>query len=184
MKQVKLIRSESSTYGGDLLKTRKGRSRGRPIDTKRSMHLVLRSSKAKGTWSFRSSRNSKRVYEIITKFSSRYAIHILSMANVGNHLHFHIQLTHRQTYKPFIRAITSAIAMAVTGVSRWNKTAANGLKPSRLHFWDQRPFTRIIIGFRAILNLTDYIRINQLEGLGYTRSVARHIITTRNETPT
>jgi hypothetical protein len=52
--QTPLFKNESnSSYGGSLLTTRKGRLHGRPLDTKNSMHLVLRSSKVKGEWSFK-----------------------------------------------------------------------------------------------------------------------------------
>jgi len=91
------------------------------------------------------------------------------MANVGNHLHLHIKLTHRLGYKPFIRAITSAIAMAVTGTSRWKPLK----KSNSDRFWDYRPFTRVLQSFREYLNLQDYIEINQFEGLGHDRVSVR-----------
>lgn len=134
------------------------------------MHLVLRSTRAKGGLSFKTAKNSKAISGIVGKFGKKYGVQIVSLANVGNHLHFQIKLGNRFAYKPFIRAITAAIAMAVSGVSRWNK--GNGDK-----FWDRRPFTRIVDGgLRAILTLRDYIRLNQLEGFGYKRDTARIII--------
>lgn len=171
MKQLNLLRNEPKAYGGSLLKTRKGRSRGRPLATKQSMHLVLRSSKAKGEWSFRKPENRRKISALIDKFGTRYGVRILSLANVGNHLHIQIQLTVRHGYKPFIRALTSAIAMAVTGINRWTAKAGQ-----RLKFWDYRPFTRVIIGYRALLTLKDYIRINQIEGVGISREHARMIV--------
>ncbi|NJM10240.1 MAG: hypothetical protein HC883_05100 [Bdellovibrionaceae bacterium] len=83
-------------------------------------------------------------------------------------LHLHIQLTNRFTYKAFIRGSTAAIAMAVTGASRWNKL--------KIKFWDYRPFTRVVIGRRAVLSLRDYIRVNRLEGQGYDRGHARLVV--------
>lgn len=167
MKQLHLLKAQPSAYGGQLLKTRKGRSRGRPLATKSSMHLVLRSSLAKGEWSFRRPKNQAKIRSLLKKFSERYGVRILSLANVGNHLHLHLQLTRRDGYRPFIRALTGAMAMAITGVNRW--TAKIGKK---LRFWDYRPFTRIVVGFRALLGLRDYIRINQLEGEGVNRAQA------------
>lgn len=168
MKQLKLLKNEASDYGGDLLKTRKGRSRPRPLDTRCTMHLVLRSTRARGAWSFRLPTNEKRIKELVQRFSKKYAVRVLSIANVGNHLHFHIRLTNRHLYRPFIRALTAAIAMAVTGASRW--------KPLDGRFWDYRPFTRIVKSFRAFLNLRDYIWINQLEGRGVSRAEAYWIV--------
>jgi len=39
-----------------------------------------------------------------------------------------------------------------------------------------RPFSRIVRGFKANLNLRDYIAINKLEGFGYGRSDAAYIV--------
>lgn len=148
---------------------RKGRQGPRPLDTKNTMHLVLRSSKAKGEWSFR--RHKMKINKIIDKFAARYGVRILSVANVGNHLHLHIKLGNRFTYTAFIRALTSALMMAVTGASRW-KPFTEG------KFWDYRPFTRIITGLRAFLTMRNYIEINQMEAAGHDRHYARLVVET------
>lgn len=166
--QLKLLKNEPKAYGGELLKKRKGRSGPRPLDTKNSMHVVLRSSYAKGGWSFRVGENPKKVDRILKKFSVKYGVRILSVANVGNHLHLHIQLGTRFGYKPFIRAVTAAIAMAITGMSRW--------KNLKIKFWDLRPYTRVVVGREAWRHLTKYIRLNQLEGMGYARDVAKIVL--------
>jgi hypothetical protein len=166
MKQLALLKNQNSAYGGELLKTRAGRSRPRPLSTRETLHVVLRSTKAKGDHSF--TRHRAKVQEILTRFSKKYGVRVLSYANVGNHLHFHIKLSNRFLYAPFIRALTGAIAMAVTGASRW--------KPSESKFWDYRPFTRVVKSFRAFLNLNDYIKINQYEGYGYSRRQARFFV--------
>ncbi len=94
LKQLKLLKNEPLAYGGVLRNSRKGRF-ARPLDTKNT--------------------NEKKILGVIEKFSKKYAVKIISMANVGNHLHFQIKLSNRFGYKPFIRAITSAIAMKITG---------------------------------------------------------------------
>jgi REP element-mobilizing transposase RayT len=166
--QQNLFKGNAKQYGGSLLKTRKGRLHGRPISTQYSMHFVLRSSQAKGPWSL--GRHREKIKSILEKFAAKNGVILKSSANVGNHLHIHLQLTSRHAYRAFIRAVTSAIMMAVTGVSRWSRT-----KLER-KFWDLRPFSRIVIGFRATLALKDYIAINQLEGYGVHRANARFII--------
>jgi len=166
MKQGEFFKKTEKAYGGDLRKKRKGRAGARPLATRTSMHLVLRSSQAKGPWSF--VRHRKKIAEVVARFSQKYGVKIISMANTGNHLHIHLRLTNRFTYRPFIRAVTAAIAMAVTKASRWNKL---GIK-----FWDYRPFTRVVIGLRDFLNMRDYVRINQMEGQGYDRTHARLVI--------
>lgn len=168
-KQSELFIKQSLSYGGELLKTRKGRSYARPIDAKHSMHLVLRSTKAKGEYSFKKAKNSQAIHRIFKKFTTKYGVKIISLGNAGNHLHLEIKLAHRSTYKPFIRAVTAAIAMALSGVSRW--------KPSELgKFWDYRPFTRVVIGYMAKLQLRDYIKVNEWEGVGLNRFQARRLV--------
>jgi putative transposase len=185
-KQLDMLPKNQHAYGGSLRSTRKGRTGPRAISTKYSMHLVLRSTRAVGAWSFR--KHDLKIKAITQKFSVKYGVKILSLANAGNHLHMQIQLTTRHTYKAFIRALTGAIAMAVTGASRWQplKTliASNvKINTSTAGFWDYRPFSRIVIGFKALLTLKDYIQINRLEGHGYDRNQARLLIAWSKDPP-
>ncbi len=166
--QLELLKRQPSAFGGSLMTTRRGRQGRRPLATKSTMHMVLRSTKAVGDWSFRKPKHAAKITGIINKFAAKYGVKVLSLANVGNHLHLHLKLSKRQTYKPFVRAITAAIAMAVTGASRWQKAKAK--------FWDYRPYTRIVEGLKAFLTLKDYIEINQWEGQGYSRERARLFI--------
>lgn len=168
-KQLRLLKNEPLAHGGILRNSRNGRF-ARPLDTKNTMHLVLRSSKATKDWSFKRPKNERKITEIVAKFSVKYGIKIISMANVGNHLHFQIKLSNRFGYRPFIRAVTSAIAMKITGFNRWTAQEKEKLK-----FWDYRPFTRVVLGFKAFLKLKDYIQINEIEGHGPTKVEARFI---------
>ncbi len=170
--QKEFFKKQELAYGGELLKKRNGRVSGRPIVTRHTMHLVLRSSRAKGKWSFLEPKNKVITREILKKFAAKYGVKLLHGANVGNHIHLEIQLTNRYTYKPFIRAVTAAIAMKITGVSRWKTKAQVGITK----FWDLRPFTRVVVGRRAQLSLKDYIKINRLEGQGFKRDIAKVLI--------
>lgn len=164
----KVYPQDPTAYGGILLRKRKARMKGRPFDTRQSMHLVLRSSQAKGEWSFSKKHHNNKISHIVSKFSEKYSVKVLSMANVGNHLHFHIKFSTVTAYKKFIRSITSAIVMAITKVNKFKKL--------KKHFWDLRPYTRIVFGQRARLTLQNYIEINQLEGQGWSRAEAIEII--------
>lgn len=171
--QLQFLKREKDAYGGELYKTRAGRSRGRPLATRHSMHIVLRSSKAKGSLAFNKPENEKWVRFYLQKFSKKFAVTVHSIGIVGNHIHLHIQLFKRQLYRGFIRALTSAIAIAVYKNHRWNDEYK--IKP-RPRFWDYRPFSRIVAGVRSFLNLQDYVRINQLEGYGHFRGEARFFV--------
>jgi hypothetical protein len=172
VKQLEMLKKQNSAYGGELMKSRQGRARPRPLSTRDTLHVVLRSSRAKGDWSFAKRENRTKVHEILQRFSRKYGVRVLSYANVGNHLHFHVKLSNRYLYAPFIRALTAAIAMAVTGCSRWKPLK----EKAGDRFWDYRPFSRVVRSFRASLNLRDYVRINQYEGYGYSRREARFFV--------
>jgi hypothetical protein len=180
--QLRFLKDEPKAYGGELLKTRKGRAHGRPLDTKNTIHLVLRSSKASGDWSFKKPKNEAKIRDLTRRFSQKFGITVLSLANVGNHLHFQIKLSNRFTYKPFIRALTASIAMAITGASRWKTLSERLIEEGEIprgknsSFWDYRPFTRVVRGLKAFLSLRNYIEINQLEGFGCRRGEARLIL--------
>ena len=179
-KQLKILKTTKSEYGGDLLRKRASRAYGRPLSTRESMHLVLRSTRAKGEWSFLRAKNNSAVRQIIAKFAAKYGVRVLSLANAGNHLHLQIKLTNRFSYAPFIRAITGTIAMAIAGRSRWSnderrQTASDN---RRTKFWDARPFTRVAKSFAEFRNLRDYVRINQVEAMGYSRREARELVET------
>jgi REP element-mobilizing transposase RayT len=115
---------------------------------------------------------AQKIQLILQKFSAKYGVTLLSVANVGNHLHIHLKLSNRRTYSPFIRAITSAIAMAASGTSRWCTKAQKGIRK----FWDYRPFTKVVESHQYFLNLKDYVQINKFEGQGYSRSSARALV--------
>lgn len=164
MKQQRLFQQDGTSFGGDLMKKRKGRG-ARPLDTRHSMHLVLRSTQATGAKSFL--RHRGLIHSILQKFADKFGIHVYEFANVGNHLHIHMKLGTRQTWRPFIRAVTAAIAVKIGRKSRWNKSSKR--------FWDRRPFTRVAVGRRAFKTLSEYVRVNLLEGFGVSRALARRL---------
>ena len=172
--QLTMLKKQRLAYGGELQK-KHGRKKPRPLSTKNSIHLVLRSKKAVGMWSFREAINREKIRSIVSKFSRRYSISVIGGANVGNHLHFHMKLSKIAAYKPFIRAITAAIRMAVTGRNKWTAKDTSAEK-----FWDYRPFTRVILSYRAYLNMKDYIKINRYEGAGISRKTSVELVRKTN----
>lgn len=158
------LKNPSQPFGGELQKKKNGRGR-RPLDDSKSMHITLKSSQAKGEWSFLTRKNRQKIQKVIERFSNKYNVMILKSANVGNHIHLHIQLIDRKTYTPFIRAITAAITMAVTGASRCKKLTKK--------FFDYRPFSKIVTCVKQFVNLNKYLEINEWEAVGCDRLTAR-----------
>lgn len=130
MKQNFFFKARKLFHGGTHRKRRWGRG-ARPISTRDTMHLCLKSSKAQGPWSFREQKNKHTLICLLDKFAQKNGARIHSVANSGNYIHVHLRFTTRHTYRAFIRGVTSAIAMAITGASRWKKTQGEilGLPP-------------------------------------------------------
>src|SRR6188472_3497766 len=60
----------------------------RPLDSKKPIHIVLKSSKAKGPLSMSSPLNKSKVANIIHTYADRFTVKIYDYSNNGNHLHF------------------------------------------------------------------------------------------------
>jgi REP element-mobilizing transposase RayT len=146
------------SFGGSLLCNSNAKT-ARPISTKESMHIVLRSSLAKGIYSMLKNDKAKRIRQAVDAQAKRFHIKIYEFANVGNHLHILVKASHRQLFKSFLRAISGLIARITLGVE---KGSAKGIK-----FWDQRPFTRIVSWANDFKIARSYVVQNFNEALGF-----------------
>ena len=144
-------------FGGSLLKKARNRH-ARPIATREPMHFILKSSKAVGRNSFGHSRNLRAVNTLVGNRCAKYGVKLISYSNNFNHLHMLLRFPSRAIYLRFVKSITAALSMLITGA----KKNARGAQK----FFDERPFTRIVRGFKAYKIVWDYIRLNQLEAAG------------------
>ncbi len=163
---------KTDRFGGNRRTTRASR-RARPVSTKRSMHLILKSFLARGAWSLLTPKNKRIVLAVVKEQSQKHGVQILSWANSGNHLHFHLKVKSHASYKAFVRAISGIIALKVSGANKLNKL--------KQKFWTQSPFTRFVHGIKDYMRLSDYIEINSIEGFGFTRKSAELYIGAINE---
>ncbi|MGZ3697497.1 MAG: hypothetical protein ACXWP5_05290 [Bdellovibrionota bacterium] len=147
-------------HGGS---TRDGRRKiTRPIDLKRPLHVVMRATRARGPWSLLHRRHKSLVHVIVLKAADRYRIRIHSYANVGNHLHLHVQARTRAEFQNFLRVAAGKIATTVTG-------ARKGFAVGK--FWDKLAYTRVVRWGRDFAAVQTYLIKNLLEGLG---AASRH----------
>ncbi|MEQ1664035.1 MAG: hypothetical protein ABL927_01515 [Bdellovibrionales bacterium] len=179
-----------SAYGGVLRNRRHGRG-ARSVSTRFSMHLVLRSSLARGAWSFVQPKNEAMIHRILAKHAKSTNTEILGIGNAGNHLHLRVQFSSRKKYLRFIRSVTGEIALKIKKIAQkitptenvksknsTNTGVTNSDKKSlsKHNFWDRRPFSSIVSTLKYVARLTDYIHINGIEGQGYPRSYARLVV--------
>jgi len=163
-KQLSLIKAPKLIFGGSLLS---GNARGKRIlCTKRPLHLVMRSSKAFGAKSF---FNYKReINQIIAKQAEAFGVRVYDLANSGNHLHFIVKIQSAKLFANFLRAVSGLIARLVLKAEKANAKLKFGEA-----FWDARPFTRIASWGRAYDSLKSYLRLNNLEAIGFIKHQPR-----------
>jgi len=148
---------EIKEFGGSYLK---GNAREeRPISAKRPMHLVMRSTLARGERSFLNKSKARQIESLVHKLAKEKGVKVYRFANSGNHLHFLLLPSSREAFHSYIRAISGLIARISLGVERGK---ALGLK-----FWDARPYTKIIEWGREFRSVCNYVLQNTLEAIGF-----------------
>lgn len=161
-KQLQLFKQELR-HGGGL---RNGKRKTiRPLDTKRPIHLVMKSERANGKCSLLHPTNKKNVDMLLQKFSHKFNVRILRAANVGNHLHLVVKTKTRANFQNFLRTITGRIAIAITG-------AQKGIKQAK--FWSELAFTKVITWGKELNNVMNYLNFNLAEATGLIKQKTTH----------
>ncbi len=156
-------KTEAKSHGGEHTKgKRKGR---RPFDPKQALHVVLRSSKARGEFSLLRPRHCNAIEELMDRLKKRWNIRVYRYANVGNHLHLLIRAKSLKDWQGFIREFSGGIPMIVTGARKGNPLKRS--EAARLRaFWDELVFTRIVAWKKDFNNVARYVCVNLWEGVG------------------
>jgi len=153
-------------FGGRYLKNYNPKSE-RPMDSKKALHLVLKSSQATGEKSFKSEKYEAKIWDIIKHHADKTGIKIYEYANGGNHLHLLLRAKHRDDYTAFIKTITGLIARLVGNSERGN--------PLKKKFWDARPFSRVVsFAYREFNAIKTYLLRNTLEAIGWMKYISRY----------
>ncbi|MEQ1666780.1 MAG: hypothetical protein ABL927_15570 [Bdellovibrionales bacterium] len=117
-------------FGGSYLKNSNPK-KTRPLSIKRPIHLVMRSSMARGSRSLL--KKSREVFDIVQNQSKMHGVTVYRYANAGNHLHMIILPRSAVAYRKFIRATSGLIARLILGVERGSSLmlSTNERKPSK-----------------------------------------------------
>ncbi len=167
--QLKLFRQHKLFFGGSRLKGNP--SRARPFSKKCVCHIVLKSRHAVGDKSFLSRRNKNFVEGIIKNSSKRFYVTVRRFTNVGNHLHIVLQSPTADAQRNFLRTISALIARRVT-----NSHRGSPMKVEK--FWDARPFSRLVPWGKAYQAILNYLSLNSLEAIGFSKGEARDYLKT------
>ncbi len=164
-------------FGGSLLKKSNAKTE-RVLDSKKPIHLVVRSTQATGRKSFL--YFGQKVESVIQRHAKSKGIRIYEMANGGNHIHIIMRIPkQRRLYSAFIRGFTGELARLMTGAKKGKKGGTGGpTEIATLRFWDHKPFTRILSGWgKDFLKLKNYLRVNNCETiLGMSRFSSKKML--------
>lgn len=130
------------------------RKEARPLSTKNPLHLILKSEKARGIFSFINHRSS--IESAIAKTSVRFKIKVYDKSVNNNHIHLVISFKSRANYKAWIRTLTAEIVRII----------ARKTKKILREFFTQRPYTKIISWGRQFKTVLEYQVLNQMEYFG------------------
>jgi REP element-mobilizing transposase RayT len=161
-------RANGTRHGGDLARGK--RKTFRPIDPKRGLHVVMRSSKARGEFSLLHSKHCNTIEKFVHQTSRRWGVRIYRYANVGNHIHLLIQVPTREAWKRFSKELSGGIAQIVTGARKGaalpRKKAGSVPESAQRAFWDHLLFTRIVTFGRDFEGMKRYLIKNLFEAAG------------------
>jgi REP element-mobilizing transposase RayT len=159
---------KDSKHGGELSLGK--RKIFRPIDPKQALHVVMRSSKARGQLSMLHPKHCNSIEKFVHKTANRWGVRIYRFANVGNHIHLLIQVPTREAWKCFSKALSGGIAQIVTGAQKGSalKRSQDLSVPesAKRGFWDHLLFTRIVSFGRDFKGMARYIVKNLFESAG------------------
>jgi len=141
MKQLHLFKEKLvREFGGTLNKGR--RKTARPLDTKRSLHLVLKS-----TSPFLLLRRRAEVEREVHRMSRHFGIKIYRIAVQADHIHLSAQIPSRILYCRWIRGFTSNLVLQIPGLK-----------------FALRPYSRLVSWGREFKAICSYIYANFQEG--------------------
>jgi REP element-mobilizing transposase RayT len=146
--QIELARTQ---HGGHV---RRGKRKlERPVSTRRPMHVVLTSHRARGRLSLR--KHDRAIRQVLRRMVCRFDVRVYDFANVGSHLHLVLRARRREEFQGFLRAFAGIVARRVTGAER--------ARPSG-PFFDGLAWSRVVSWGRDYWGVRHYVFRNQIEG--------------------
>lgn len=138
----------------------------RIVSTKLPIHLVLKSSLAKGPLTMLKPQNHSAVDRILVNCGRKFGVHIYKKVIMGNHLHLVIKIHNRSEFAKFLKSASSLIAQHILDLKRGQKSEL--LATLQRGFWDARPFTRIIQSWRGdYQRVLKYLARNIIQAYGF-----------------
>lgn len=121
------------------------------------MHVVYRSARARGVWSFLNPRHKLAIHALALDLAEHYDSRLVMFVNAGNHLHLALRFPSREKMQAFLRVFGQRLMFLVTGA---RKGAPKG------KFFERIAFSRVVNWGREYNVLKNYFSKNALESFG------------------
>jgi REP element-mobilizing transposase RayT len=145
--------SGRKVHGGAYAKGK--RKTKRPFDSKKPIHLVLRSSRAKGELSML--KKQIKIKQTIDLYAKKWSVSLYRYSNNGNHLHLLLRAKNKKDFQIFLRTVSGVIARFMLNAKKGHAQGS---------FWDTLAFTRIAEWGVAFKKASKYVVQNILEAAG------------------
>jgi REP element-mobilizing transposase RayT len=150
-----LLAPTATEHGGSV---RPGRRKiARPFSARRPMHVVLRSTLARGRWSLRRPETEELLRKVMRTLAHRNDVRVYEFANAGNHVHMVVRAKQRPHFQAFLRAFAGIAARLVTGARRGRPVGK---------FWDDLAYSRLLRWGREFDRARAYVIRNEFEARG------------------
>jgi REP element-mobilizing transposase RayT len=144
-------------HGGTLRQKRRGR-KARPLSTRSAIHSVFKANRLNMRRGYRSPLGFYICNSVIKRYAKRFFVKIEQQAICNDHIHLVVRFSRRSLGQHFLRVVAGQIAQQFEK-NRFLVTDTQSI-------WKQRPFSRVVLGFRAHVTIMNYVRLNEMEARG------------------
>lgn len=161
---VRVVRVQSEfvaremSYGGDPVNRRSKRKVVRPLDRKKPVHLVLKSTHAIGRMSFLTPANRVAIEGLIRERARQFGVKIHGREIMKNHIHIVASFVNRKAFQNFLRTVAALIARKLTGARKGHPFRKDGAR-----FFNHILFSRVVQSFADLKRMQCYLNKNAVE---------------------
>ncbi len=171
------------SHGGALRRLSGGRG-ARALACRLPLHVVFKINRSRlKSRSLRSNQSFRLIHKIVQDYSKMFFVKVEQITIQPDHLHLLIRTSRRSLFHHFFRVVAGQIAqqflkcgLSFEKTERSPKAGVTGtpnhsLKKTKYQdrsedFWKFRPFSRVVMGYKAYKIVRDYIQLNELEAAG------------------
>jgi hypothetical protein len=149
-------RGKRRSHGGS--ESRGKRKTRRPLTTKHSLHVVLKSQRAKGRraliW------HARYINTRIQTAARRFGVRVYGKAIHFNHIHLQVRGTAIIGLQNFFRVVAGHVAQEILREVPLNENEVKSIASTQRRFWEDLLFSRLVSWGREYKRVQDYIAKN------------------------